>query len=164
MIPFIDFFFFFLIYIFLNSIVLLCSTFHLLPLFLFHLNFHINLFLLHFHLSSLFLPSFSWPKKEKKKRKEKKESILSLSLSLSFSNFVSLLVDLFIVSTTFFFLLMVLFVIVNLIVASHLYWLLCIFRYFDISILSTNLPLFLVFQFKPSQLFCLPYRHTLRAP
>ena len=69
-------------YIFLNSIVSLHSTFHLLPPFLFHLNFHINFFLLHFHHS------------------------------LSFSNFVSLLVDFFfIVSTTFFFLLMVLFVI-----------------------------------------------------
>ena len=38
-------------YIFLNSIVSLYSTFHLLPPFLFHLNFHINFFLLHFHLS-----------------------------------------------------------------------------------------------------------------
>ena len=38
-------------YIFLNSIVSLHSTFHLLPPFLFHLNFHINFFLLHFHLS-----------------------------------------------------------------------------------------------------------------
>ena len=52
-------------YIFLNSIVSLHSTFHLLPPFLFHLNFHINFFLLHFHHS------------------------------LSFSNFVSLLVDFF---------------------------------------------------------------------
>ena len=33
-------------YIFLNSIVSLHSTFHLLPPFLFHLNFHINFFLI----------------------------------------------------------------------------------------------------------------------
>ena len=72
MIPFIVFFF--LIYIFLNSIVLLCSTFNLLPLFLFHLNFHINFFLLHFHLYPLFLPSCLWQKGQ-------------YSLSLSFSKF-----------------------------------------------------------------------------
>ena len=69
-------------YIFLNSIVSLHSTFHLLPPFLFHLNFHINFFLLHFHHS------------------------------LSFSNFVSLLVDFFLLfQPLFFFLLMVPFVI-----------------------------------------------------
>ena len=33
------------IYIFLNFTLSLCSTFHLLPLFLFHLNFHTNFYL-----------------------------------------------------------------------------------------------------------------------
>ena len=49
---------FFSLYIFLNSTISLCSTFHLLPPFLFHLNFHINLFLLHFHVSPLFLLNY----------------------------------------------------------------------------------------------------------
>ena len=64
---------FFFLYIFLNSTVLLCSIFHLLPLFLIHLNFHINFFLLHFHLPPLFLPSYLQQKGQ---------------YSLSFSNFV----------------------------------------------------------------------------
>ena len=61
----------FLIYISFNSIVSLWSTFHLLPPFLFHLNFYINFLLFHFHSSPLFLPSCP----------RQKRSILSLSLS-----------------------------------------------------------------------------------
>ena len=79
--PFNNFFFqfsfdflqiFFFLYIFLNSTVSLCSTFYLLRPFLFHLNFHINFFLLHFHLPPLFLPSYLRQKGQ---------------YSLSFSNF-----------------------------------------------------------------------------
>ena len=75
----------FIIYIFLNSIVSFCSTFHLLPPFLFHLNFYINFLLFHFHPSPLFLPSCP----------QQNRSILSLSLSLSLPNFVSLSVEFF---------------------------------------------------------------------
>ena len=64
----------FIIYIFLNSIVSFCSTFHLLPPFLFHLNFYINFLLFHFHPSPLFLPSCP----------QQNRSILSLSLSPQF--------------------------------------------------------------------------------
>ena len=77
----------FLIYIFLKSTVSLCLTFHLLPPFLFHLNFYINFLLFHFHPSPLFLPSCQ----------RQNRSILSLSLS----NFVSLLVDFFFQSLIF---------------------------------------------------------------
>ena len=49
-------------YIFLNSTISRCLTFHLLPPFFFHLNFYINFFLLHFNLSPLFLPSCQWQK------------------------------------------------------------------------------------------------------
>ena len=110
---------------FLNHCLFKFSTFHLLQPFLFHLNFLINFILLYFHLSPLFLPSGSWQKK----------SILSLSLSLSsvlflyFGGFFSYF--------NHFFLLMMLFVIIDLIVTSHLflflanlYWLLCIFYVF----------------------------------
>ena len=89
----------------LKLTVSLCSTFHLLPPFLFHLNFHINLF-----LASLFpIPS---------KLSTTKMSILYLFLQFcfSFGGFFF-----FIVPTTFLFLLMVLFVIVDLIVTSHLF-------------------------------------------
>ena len=72
---------FFSLYIFLNSTISLCSTFHLLPPFLFHLNFHINLFLLHFHVSPLFLLNYPRQKGQ---------------CSLSFSNFVFDLVEFFI--------------------------------------------------------------------
>ena len=92
------------LYIFLNSTVSICSTFHLLPPFLFHFNFHINLF-----LASLFpIPS---------KLSTTKMSVLYLFLQFcfSFGGFFF-----FIVPTTFLFLLMVLFVIVDLIVTSHL--------------------------------------------
>ena len=103
-----DFKFFFL-YIFLNSTVSLYSTFHLLTSFLFHLNFHINFFLFHFHLSPLFLLSFPLQKGQ-----------YSLSLFLpscfSFDGFFLLFQQLF------FLLLMVLFVIVDLIVISHLFF------------------------------------------
>ena len=93
------------LYIFLNSTVSICSTFHLLPPFLFHLNFHINLF-----LGSLFpIPS---------KLSMTKMSILYLFLQFcfSFGGFFFIIVP-----TTFLFLLMVLFVIVDLIVTSHLF-------------------------------------------
>ena len=80
--------------------------------------------LLHFHLSPLFHPSYSLQKR----------SILSLSLSLQFCLFWCFFY-LFIASTTFS-PIMVLFVIVDLFVTSHLflflanlYQLLCIFRY-----------------------------------
>ena len=60
------------LYIFLNSTVSICSTFHLLPPFLFHLNFHINLF-----LASLFpIPS---------KLSTTKMSVLYLFLQFCFS-------------------------------------------------------------------------------
>ena len=72
---------FFSLYIFLNSTISLCSTIHLLPPFLFHLNFHINLFLLHFHVSPLFLLNYPRQKGQ---------------CSLSFSNFVFDLVEFFI--------------------------------------------------------------------
>ena len=68
--------------------VLLCSSFHLLPLFLIHLNFHINFFLLHFHLPPLFLPSYLRQKGQ---------------YSLSFSNFVFVLVAFFLIVSTIFF-------------------------------------------------------------
>ena len=93
------------LYIFLNSTVSICSTFHLLPPFLFHLNFHINLF-----LASLFpIPS---------KLSTTKMSILYLFLQFcfSFGGFFFIIVP-----TTFLFLLLVLFVIVDLIVTSHLF-------------------------------------------
>ena len=63
-------------YIFLNSIVSLHSTFHLLPPFLFHLNFHINFFLIT-SFTPLF-PIFS-------KLSMTKRSMLSLFLQFCFS-------------------------------------------------------------------------------
>ena len=87
-------------YIFLNSIVSLHSTFHLLPPFLFHLNFHINFFLIT-SFTPLF-PIFS-------KLSMTKRSMLSLFLQFCFS--FGWFFFFLIVSTTFFFLLMVLFVI-----------------------------------------------------
>ena len=104
-----------------------CSTFHLLPLFLFHLNFYINFLLFHFHPSPLVLPSCPQ---------------LSLSLSLSLSPILFLIWSIFYYFNHLFFPLIVLFVIVDLIVTSHLflflinlYRILCIFRYFSIPIL-----------------------------
>ena len=120
-------FFNFLLYIFLNSTISLCSTFYLLQPFFFYLNFHINFLLLPFHLSPI--PS---------KLSMTKKIILSLSLwfCFSFGGF-------FVVTTTFFLLLMVLFVIVDLTDTSHfflflenLYWLLCIFICSSIPIRS----------------------------
>ena len=63
-------------YIFLNSIVSLHSTFHLLPPFLFHLNFHINFFLI--TSFTPLSPIFS-------KLSTTKRSILSLFLQFCFS-------------------------------------------------------------------------------
>ena len=59
---------------FLNHCLFKFSTFHLFQPFL-HLDFLKNFSLLHFHLSTLFLPRCSW----------QKWSILSLSLQFSFS-------------------------------------------------------------------------------
>ena len=64
----------FFLYTFLNSTDSLCSTFHLLQPFLFHFNFHINFFLLHFHHSPI--PS-------KLSMTKKVQYSLSLCLSLS---------------------------------------------------------------------------------
>ena len=67
-------FFNFLLYIFLNSTISLCSTFYLLQPFFFYLNFHINFLLLPFHLSSI-----------SSKLSKTKKVILSLSLRFCFS-------------------------------------------------------------------------------
>ena len=123
MITYIDFY----IYIFSNFTISLCSIFPLLPLFLFHLNFYINFLLFHFHPFPLFLPSFP----------RQKRSILSLSLS----NFVSPLV-VFLLIQPLIFNTNSSFVIVDLLVTSHLflflqnlYKILCTFRNFGIPIL-----------------------------
>ena len=78
-------------YIFLNSIVSLHSTFHLLPPFLFHLNFHINFFLISSFtpLSPIFFQVIH----------DKKVNTLSLSPIL----FLFWLIFFLIVSTSFFF-------------------------------------------------------------
>ena len=101
-------FFNFLLYIFLNSTISLCSTFYLLQPFFFYLNFHINFLLLPFHLSSI-----------SSKLSKTKKVILSLSLRFcfSFGGFFFC----FVTTTFFFLILMVLFVIVDLIVTSHFF-------------------------------------------
>ena len=101
-------FFNFLLYIFLNSTISLCSTFYLLQPFFFYLNFHINFLLLPFHLSSI-----------SSKLSTTKKVILSLSLRFcfSFGGFFFC----FVTTTFFFLILMVLFVIVDLIVTSHFF-------------------------------------------
>ena len=98
----------FLLYIFLNSTISLCSTFYLLQPFFFYLNFHINFLLLPFHLSSI-----------SSKLSKTKKVILSLSLRFcfSFGGFFFC----FVTTTFFFLILMVLFVIVDLIVTSHFF-------------------------------------------
>ena len=101
-------FFNFLLYIFLNSTISLCSTFYLLQPFFFYLNFHINFLLLPFHLSSI-----------SSKLSKTKNVILSLSLRFcfSFGGFFFC----FVTTTFFFLILMVLFVIIDLIVTSHFF-------------------------------------------
>ena len=114
----------FFLYIFLNSTVSLCSTFHPLPPFLFHFNFHINFFLLHFRLSLLFFSSCP-----------RFQGQYSLSFSKFF--FSSFGVFFFYCFNHFFFpLLMVLFVIVDLIVTSHLFFFLVNLYYFYAYLVS----------------------------
>ena len=112
-------------FIFINSIVLLFWTFHLLPPLLFQLYFLINFF---YFISTSFPYSFQVVHYEKVN-------------TLSFSPNLFLLMQFLFLFQPLFSPLIVLFVIVDLIVTSHLflflkklYRLLCIFRYFGIPI------------------------------
>ena len=123
----------FIFYIFLNSTISFCSTFHLLPIFLFHLNFHIKFLIINFISTSL---SYSFKVVHNKKGQY---SILSLS------NFVYLLVDFLIVPTTFFFTngsfyyCWFNFPVTFVSLFDYLYRLLCIFSYFGMITSSFSL-------------------------